>query len=140
VAFHEVEFEIIDKDGQRWVTAKQLAEALGCPYKTLLDLISEMTKRGELKEGVHFNRTPLPTAGGVQKTMIISQRGAVRISMRSDAPRAAEFRDFAETVLVEVMTTGRYEDPRLPVRYEQRRRKEGHRNQALRGEADPVQD
>jgi len=40
--------------------------------------------------------------------MVLSKRGIIRVAMRSDAPRAAQFRDWAETVLYEVMTTGSY--------------------------------
>jgi prophage antirepressor-like protein len=118
VAFHEVEFEIIDKDWKRWLRANSLAPALGCKPRSLRKLIGDMVKRGELKGGKHFLFLPLPSPGGVQETMILSREGVIRVAMRSDGDRAIEFRDFAETVLVEVMTIGRYEDPRLPKRFE----------------------
>jgi prophage antirepressor-like protein len=105
---HDVDFKIIDKDGNKWVTVKQTAQATHQTLRALRKLIADLRYRGEMREGVHFMFTPLPTPGGEQITMILSYLGLTRIFMRSDAPRAQEFRDWAETVLGPVMTQGYY--------------------------------
>jgi len=43
---------IIDLDGQRWVSAHQVGEALGT--QEIRRLIHELKKQGELKEGKHL--------------------------------------------------------------------------------------
>ena len=46
--------------------------------------------------------------GGNPNTFIYSYRGIIRISMVSEGKNAIDFRDWAEKVLYEVMTTGGY--------------------------------
>ena len=104
----DVEFEIIDKDGNKWVTAKQCAEAAQQPPRSLLKHIADLRSREEIKEGVHFMCIPLRTAGGEQITMVLSYRGVMRVFMRSDAPRAKEFRVWATSILKPVSLHGYY--------------------------------
>lgn len=109
--------EIIDADGGKWVTRKQLAVALG--VSDLHKLHGRLIERGELKENVHWSllktegvddiTTPLKrTSGGAQQTVVYSYRGIIRVAMASEGRNAIAFRDWAETVLYEVMTTGSY--------------------------------
>jgi prophage antirepressor-like protein len=112
--FQNTDFRIVEADGQKWITANALSSGLG--YKkawACRKLIAELTANGELREGSHFRLLPLETLGGVQKTVVLSHRGVIRVCMRSDAPHAGEFRDWAETVLYEVMITGQYNSPVL---------------------------
>jgi len=102
--FHDVDFEIIDQDGNRWVTVKQLARALeyGRPDE-LLRLIQ--------RNATEFNGKTLTvnlTGKRGRPETVISYHGVIRVAMLSDAPRAIEFRDFAESVLYPVMTQGYY--------------------------------
>ena len=106
--FQEVDIEVVDNEGEKWIIANQLADAMGAERRAFQKIIQEMEERGELREGVHYRFIPLETKGGMQTCRVLSKRGAVRVSMRSDAPRAIEFRDWAEDVLFEVMTTGGY--------------------------------
>ncbi|MEW6351434.1 MAG: Bro-N domain-containing protein [Thermodesulfobacteriota bacterium] len=109
IQFEDAEIRVYDLNGERWVTAKELAGALGyADPRTFRDLVQEMADRGELKKGGHFNLLPLQTAGGKQETVVLSYRGVIRTAMRSDAPNAVAFRDWAEEVLFQVMVTGSY--------------------------------
>lgn len=107
--FENVAFRIIDSNGERWVSANQVGEALGYEdTRAFRRLCQQMEDRGELRKGRHFMILPLKTAGGAQETLVLSHRGVIRTAMRSDAPRAVVFRDWAEEVLFEVMTRGFY--------------------------------
>jgi len=59
--------EIIDRNGERWVSRKQLAGALG--VKDLEPLHRRLAERGELKEGKHYAKMT------VDSTVIKSPRG-----------------------------------------------------------------
>jgi|GEM_PF-1176916 len=104
--FHGVRFDIIDANGERWVTVKQLAEALGYDdHRALVNLINR--RPGEFKENarvinlmMHENRRDVQ-----RQVMVINAHGMIRVGMISDAPRAPEFRDCAEPILFKVMTT-----------------------------------
>ncbi|MEW6351435.1 MAG: Bro-N domain-containing protein [Thermodesulfobacteriota bacterium] len=109
IHFEDAEMRIYDINGERWVTAKEQAAALGyTEIRSFQKLIQDMADRGELKQGVHFMFIPLPTAGGKQESMVLSYKGVIRTAMRSDAPNAIKFRDWAEEVLFQVMVTGVY--------------------------------
>jgi prophage antirepressor-like protein len=106
----EFPMEIIDREGDRWVTRKQLEAALG--VETLRPLHHRLIERGELKEQIHFSgfrfdsiRNP---QGGNPNIIIYSYRGIIRVAMASEGTRAAAFRDWAEDVLYEVMVRGAY--------------------------------
>jgi prophage antirepressor-like protein len=117
----EYPLDIIDANGNRWVTSAQVGEALGSSRIT--NLIAELSKKGEMVEGKHFctlNVQKSASSGShsstlnVQKSVrgnpniiVLSYRGIIRVSMHSEGRRASKFRDWAEDVLFEVMTTGR---------------------------------
>lgn len=98
---------IHDADGNRWISSKEVGEALGAanPRK----LVSRLVQTGELMEGKHFRSLKLQNSGpGNPNTLVLSYRGIIRVAMRSEGKRAREFRDWAEDVLYEVMMTGCY--------------------------------
>jgi prophage antirepressor-like protein len=104
-SFHSTRFDIVDANGERWVTVKQLAEALGYGRPDeLRRLINRRTQEFSGKVS-HVNLTSIK---GERSQQIINYHGMIRAAMLSDAPRAKEFRDWAETVLFTVMTTGSY--------------------------------
>lgn len=106
--FEETEIRIHDAHGDRWVTVKDQAAALGYgDPRSFQKLVQEMEERSELRQGVHFRFIPLSG----QETKVLSYRGVIRTAMRSDAPRAIAFRDWAEEVLFQVMTKGSYTMP-----------------------------
>jgi len=113
VRFANSDIEVFGPDGDKWAVANHISEALQYDKpRSLKQLVSQMRNSGELSEGVHFKYLPLPTGGGYQKLLVLSHRGIIRVCMRSDARGAIPFRDWAETVLYEVMK-GYYVDPKI---------------------------
>lgn len=109
--FEDVDMAILDKDGQRWVTAKQLAEALGYDdHRALIRLIDRHPEEFKDKTLVVKLTTSHTNSPG---DMIINYFGVIRVGMLSDAPRAPRFRDWAERVLYAVMTEGSYVEPSM---------------------------
>jgi prophage antirepressor-like protein len=102
--------EIIDHNGERWITRKQLGDALG--VKDLSSLHLRLLRKNEIREGIHFAEFYFDSKGnskgGNPNIIIYSYRGMIRMSMHSEGKRAKIFRDWAEDVLYEVMVTGSY--------------------------------
>jgi prophage antirepressor-like protein len=116
--FHNTEIEIVDKDGEKWVTVKAVAEGLGySEQRALVNLINRNPQEFQGKSCViklmtHENHRS--GARAVQRDVVVlSYHGVIRAAMLSDAPRAVEFRDWAENVLFQAMTKGYYLDQRL---------------------------
>lgn len=109
--FEDVDMEIIDHEGQRWVTVKALADALG--YEDHRSLVNLINRKSEEFEGKTFVIKLMTNSPGRPDTTIINYHGVIRVAMLSDAPRAKQFRDWAEEVLFRVMTTGFYADMSL---------------------------
>jgi len=107
----EYSMDIIDQKGDRWVPSQQVGEALGST--NIRKLIRLLRRNGELQEGKHICNLTLQMLNDAQprKHLVLSYRGIIRTSMRSEGSRAPLFRDWAEDVLYAVMTTGRYERP-----------------------------
>lgn len=124
VTFNEGENEfvmnILDENGERWIPAQQVGAALGTA--NIRALISRLAERGELKEDIHFRNVSLQNQGGFRSLKlqnplggnpnitILSYRGIIRVSMKSEGSRAPLFRDWAEDILYAVMTAGQLED------------------------------
>lgn len=110
----EYHLSLMDKEGQKWVLAQQVGEALG--NNNIRKLIYGLQETGEIIEGKHFSNFTLLNSGeGNPRRIYLSYRGIIRVSMRSQGSRAKEFRDWAEDVLYQVMMTGSYEiDRSLP--------------------------
>lgn len=100
--------KIIDRNGEKWVTRKQLEAALG--VSNLRQLHAILVKRGELKENIHFMKFREPTTqkprGGNPNVIVYSYRGIIRVAMASEGRNAVKFRDWAENVPYEVMAAG----------------------------------
>lgn len=112
-SFDDVDYpiDIRDVNGNKWATSQQVGEALG--NANIRDLISGLIEKKELKEGIHSCRLTLQMPHDTQprKYLVLSHRGIIRVSMKSEGSRAASFRDWAEDVLYEVMMTGYYSLP-----------------------------
>lgn len=109
------------------------ARALGYEDpKELARLFADIASRGEADEGDDYFRLDYakvkdlragfavglkgvanPISPMTREVILLSRSGAALACMRSDAPRAVAFRKWAKRVLVEVMETGRYEEPQL---------------------------
>ena len=113
VTFDKHDLKLVGLNQERFITLRYLALALQTKLGSLKKLVREMRERGELREGVHLKCTPLPTNGGEQLTTLVTYRGVIRIAMRSDSPRAARFRDWAEEVLYTVMVGPDTQEVRL---------------------------
>ena len=108
----EFQLRVHDVDGNRWVTAQDVGNALG--HGNIHRLISDLKSSGEIQDGKHFSTVTVenPT-GGRPISLLLSCRGVLRIAMRAQTDRAKIFRDWAEDVLYEVMETGTYTGPSL---------------------------
>ncbi|GEM_PF-1755463 len=109
VTFENRNLKLVSHDDERLMTIRELALGLGSKIRSLKKLVQKLKEKGELKEGVHFRCIPFQTCGGVQTTTLLTYRGIIRILMRSDSPRAARFRDWAEEVLYSIMTDPGYD-------------------------------
>lgn len=113
VKFHDVEFEIIELDGEKSVRVSALAKALG--YANGGRLVNLINRRRTEFEGKRFFLNLGINPSGGRPEMVLTYNGVIRAAMLSNAPRAKEFRDWAEEVLFKVMTTGHYELPGVSV-------------------------
>jgi prophage antirepressor-like protein len=90
----------VDVNGEKWITVKQLAEALG--YVDRQQLLNPINRNRLEFHGKTFQ---LKLSGNVGRPeTVINYHGCIRAAMLSDAPRAREFRDWAEMILFAVMT------------------------------------
>jgi DNA-damage-inducible protein D len=94
------DLDIIDKDGERWVTASQLAEVLGySDHKKLLNLIDRNIE--EFTNKVSYLK--LRTQNYEREQRVINYRGVIRASMLARTEKAKRFRNEAEDILYKVM-------------------------------------
>ena len=100
----QVEMDVRTIQGEKWVPAAVVGEALG--IQNVRQLISSLRDSEGLTEGKHFCKIVLQQVGKVvqgRERLMLSYRGVIRVAMRSDGPRAVRFRDWAEDVLYGVM-------------------------------------
>lgn len=108
----EYHLSVMEHDGQKWVTAQQVGEALG--NKNIKKLIYGLMETGEIVEEKHLSNVTLLNSGaGNPRRILLSYRGVIRVAMRAQGQRAREFRDWAEDVLYQVMMTGSYGIPQI---------------------------
>ena len=86
------------------MTVNQLAGALEYARP---DELLRLIQRNSTEFGGKTLTVKLTEKPGRPET-VISYHGVIRVAMLSDAPRAIEFRDFAESVLYPVMSQGYY--------------------------------
>lgn len=103
----EYQLSLMERDGNKWVTAQQVGEAMG--LKNIRKLIKELKESNEIWEGKHFcNVTLQKKTRGNPNALMLSCHGVIRVAMRAQGARAKLFRDWAEDVLYDVMMTGTY--------------------------------
>jgi prophage antirepressor-like protein len=103
--FHNNSVRVIEKDGDPWFIAKDVADLLG--YANPLKAIRTHCK------GV--TETFTPTAGGQQEVKIIPERDVYRLIMRSKLPEAEAFEEWVVgEVLPAIRKNGEYKAPQLP--------------------------
>ncbi|MAY72053.1 MAG: transporter [Halomonas sp.] len=100
--FNSNSVRVIQKDGEPWFVAKDVAETLG--YSRARDAIKQHCK-GAVKHR-------LPSASGYQETMLIPERDVYRLIMRSKLPEAEAFEEWVVgEVLPSIRKTGHYKIP-----------------------------
>ena len=119
VTFEDTDIEIIDQNGERWVTVRDLGKALG--YTDTIDLRKIIDRHPEEFKG-KTGVVKLSTIKGLRDHRVINYHGVIRAAMLARTPRAIKFRDWAEEVLFKVMTTGFYSvhTPPPPLTVDQR--------------------
>ena len=91
LVFERTVFDVVDRDGQPWLRAAQIAQALGY---SRADRISEIYRRHADEFTQAMTETVnLTVSGNLQKTeRIFSPRGAHLLGMFAHTAKAAEFR------------------------------------------------
>ncbi|MDR5833339.1 BRO family protein [Caballeronia sp. LZ034LL] len=89
--FQSHRLDIIDRYGQRWLRAQQIADALG--YKNRRRGLNDLLKRNGSGFSDDVTRVvTLPAGGGVEQVRIFSLRGAHLLSTLARTSKAAAFR------------------------------------------------
>lgn len=90
---------VIDEDGNPWFVARDVCEVLGIPDHLQA---TERFREDQRKGGV-----VIPTHGGDQKMVIISESGLYRLLFQSRKPDAERFCDWITKVIIpEIRKTG----------------------------------
>ncbi|TLQ20459.1 phage repressor protein [Lentilactobacillus parafarraginis] len=85
---HEIRF--VDVDGEWWAVANDIAKAMG-----FRDSNVALRKMPNKYKGQYKVRTP----GGIQKMMVLTEKGLYRLIMRSNKPEAEAFQDWVFDVI-----------------------------------------
>ncbi|WP_394543691.1 BRO-N domain-containing protein [Azorhizophilus paspali] len=98
LAFHNIQFDVIDRDGQPWLGVTQIGLALeyANPETAITKLFNRNADEFTDKMTALIN---LPTKGGVQQVRIFSLRGAHLLAMFARTEVAKEFRKWVLDVL-----------------------------------------
>lgn len=97
LAFNGIQFEIISRDGHPWVTARQLAQALGYARE---DSVLKIYERNKDEFSSMMSATVKMTVGITEVMVrIFSMRGCWLVSMLSRTPVAKQFRRWVLDVL-----------------------------------------
>lgn len=124
LVFHDTAFQVVEKDGEPWLTLPQIEGALGYAHggKALNTLYDR--NAAEFTENMTAV-VELPTVTrGVQKVRIFSLRGAHLLGMFARTARAAEFRRWVLDILegvVAPLETGRMTFPQRLAYLKERR-------------------
>lgn len=102
LSFHETELHVIDRDGQNWLTAGEIATALGYADRSAITRIfarnaDEFTDRMTL--AVKLTAKGFGNGESEKEVRIFSLRGAHLVAMFARTPRAKEFRRWVLDIL-----------------------------------------
>lgn len=101
----ELEVRAVEIDGEGWLVGKDIAEALGYKNsrKAILDHVDEEDKI--FRDGV----TIRDSIGRAQKAVLINESGFYSLILRSDMPKAKQFKRWVTSeVLPQIRKTGGY--------------------------------
>lgn len=98
--FHGLSLEIINHNGQKWLTAEQVGRALGYAQDNARHGILKLyTRNADEFTEVDTRVVKLTTPRGAQETRVFSVTGCNLLGFFSNTPRSKEFRAWAKQVL-----------------------------------------
>jgi prophage antirepressor-like protein len=97
VIFEGVEIRRVEKDGQQWISALDVAKALEYSNPTVA-VKNTVFRNKERFEGYSI-WLPLQTKGGVQNTTMLNLKGVIAFCMLSKQKQAVPFQKWADSVL-----------------------------------------
>lgn len=98
--FHGTSLSIIDRDGQKWLTAQEVGRCLGYDESNSRKGVLKLFERhGDEFSGVDTGVVKLTTPGGTQATRIFSATGCIKLGFFANTPRAKDFRAWASKTL-----------------------------------------
>lgn len=105
--FNGCSIEIVDHNGQPWITAEQVGIALGIKHARRAANKIYARHQDEFENGIDTCITKLVTQGDTQNrdTRIFSQTGCILLAFFAQTERAVEFRRWAKQVLVKPQPT-----------------------------------
>ncbi|MDR5777722.1 Bro-N domain-containing protein [Caballeronia sp. LZ002] len=111
LSFQNYRFDVIDRDGQRWLRSPQIAGALG--YNRPDRLYDLYTRNAAEFTSSMTAVVTLPTAGGDQQVRIFSLRGAHLLGMLARTSKAAAFRRWVLDLLEREAQSAESRKPQL---------------------------
>ena len=98
------EVRTVSRDGQVWFVAKDVCDVLG--IKDPSDAVKGLDEDEKGKDKI-------PTLGGIQDMLVISESGLYSLVFRSNKPEAKRFSKWVRSVVLpEIRETGKYESER----------------------------
>lgn len=102
---------VVDVNGEPWFVASDVARALGYPESSIATISKLFGHVPDEWKG----RNPIPTPGGMQEMLIISEQGLYFFLGRSDKPKALPYQMWvAGDVVPTIRRTGQYGGYALP--------------------------
>lgn len=91
--------DIIIIGNERWIRGPQIGGALGYVYSPAKAVQKIYQRNAAEFDSSDTMVVELPSSGGMQLTRLFSHKGAAKLAMLAQTPRAAEFRDWASRML-----------------------------------------
>lgn len=98
LTFNDVQFDVVDHDGQPWLRGYQIGRALGYE-KPEVSIPQNYCRHADEFNDSMTALIKLPSEGGEQETRIFSPRGCHLLAMLARTPIAKAFRKWALDVL-----------------------------------------
>lgn len=119
--FQSAQVRVINRDGEIWFVASDIATVLKHRDATSLVRILDDDEKGTHTVCTHENgRHSMPTPGGDQEMLVINESGLYHAVLKSRKPEAKPFRKWVTAeVLPAIRKTGSYTLPRVSITPEQ---------------------
>lgn len=107
-SFNGIQLRSIEEDGTVWFVARDIAQALDYSEATIANMDKTIAHVPEIWKG----RYPIPTPGGVQKMLCLTENGVYFFLGRSDKPKAIPYQMWiAGEVMPSIRKYGMYVTP-----------------------------